>query len=293
MEGLLMRLSNPLPVAAVMLALLSAPAAGRAQPAAPQVPSVTVLLAGTATTWLNPNEPPYKVGITVKTKLERVGFRVVMDQATPHDYVLVLTYEETQGRQYPRLEYGTNIRCDMTLWRPGAGAPERLWSRRLETGTSWPTPVGSLYWEAVQNLEENPYYYYIGELVQGMVSTGEDEGAVFARVLRQKKLGSSTYESGGLQASGHVVANAEARLNAIRELGRLKDRRALPTLWDLAGARDEHDTAQRDTAIRAIGEIGDPESLDRLSALYNAETDDGLRIVLDKAMARIREQRKE
>jgi HEAT repeat protein len=86
------------------------------------------------------------------------------------------------------------------------------------------------------------------------------------------------------------VANAEARLNAIRELGRLKDRRALPTLWELAGAREESDTAQRDTAIRAIGEIGDPDSLDRLSALYNRETDDGLRIVLDKAMARIREQ---
>jgi HEAT repeat protein len=87
-----------------------------------------------------------------------------------------------------------------------------------------------------------------------------------------------------------VVANAEARLNAMRELGRLKDRRALPTLWELAGERDEHDTSQRDAAITAIGDIGDPESLDRLSALYNTDTDPGFRTVLEKAMARIREQ---
>jgi hypothetical protein len=271
---------------ATILALLSAPT----HSATPAGPSVTVLLAGTATTWLDLAEPPYKVGITVKTKLERAGFRVVMDRALPHDYVLVLAYQETQGRQYARLEYGTNIRCEMTLWRPGAGAPEQMWTHQVTTGTSWPTPVGSLYWEAVQNLEENPYYYFVGDLLQGLITAREDEGAIFSRVLQQKKLGSATYESGGFQATGHVVANAEARLNAIRELGRLKDRRALPTLWDLAGARDESDTAQRDTAIRAIGEIGDPASLDRLSALHNRETDDGLRDVLDKAMSRIREQ---
>lgn len=235
--------------------------------------------------------PPYNAAITVKTKLERVGFHVTFDQTRPHQHVLVLIYIETEGREYGKLQRGTNITVELALWRPTAGAPKRLWSRTIESSTSWPVPIGSHYWDAVQNLEENPYYYYLGELAQGLTTDEDDAGAVFTRALQQKKLGGSTHESGGVQAGGHVVANAEARLNAMRELGRMKDRRALPTLWELAGEKDEFDTSQRDTALKAIGEIGDPDSLDRLNALYNTETDPGLRAVLEQAMARIREQR--
>lgn len=257
-------------------------------------PPHTVLLAGKATTWLDLAKPPYEVVITLKMKLERAGFQVTMDSRHPYDLVLDVTYRETPGREYRRLERGTNILCELVFWNAASKPPQKLWMHRIETGTSWPTPVGSLYWEAVQNLEENPYYYYVGDLFYGLVTAQEDAGAVFTRMLAQKKLGSSTTESGGFQAMGHVVANAEARLNAVRELGRLKDRRALPTLWNLVEqatrSDKQEDVAQREAAITAIGEIGDPASLDRLSALYNTETDDGLRAVLEKAMARIREQ---
>jgi hypothetical protein len=270
-----------------LIVLLAGPASTQAD--TPQ-PAQTILLAGQATTWMALPSPPYNAAVTVKTKLERVGFRVTFDRAQPHQHVLAMTYIETQGREYGKLDRGTNISCEFTLWRVTSGAPEKLWSRTIESSTSWPVPIGSHYWDAVQNLEENPYYYYIGELAHGLTASQEDAGAVFARALRQKKLGGAPYESGGGQASGHVVANAEARLNAIRELGRLKDRRALPTLWELAATQDEHETSQRDTALKAIGDIGDPDSLDRLNALYNAETDEGLKAVLDKAITRIREQ---
>jgi hypothetical protein len=204
--------------------------------------------------------------------------------------VLVMTYLETEGREYGKLQRGTDITCELTFWRMEAGAPRKLWSRTIESSTSWPVPIGSHYWDAVQNLEENPYYYYVGELALGLAAGRDDAGDVFIRALGQKKLGGSTYESGGVQAGGHVVANAQARLNAIRELGRLRDRRALPTLWELAAEKDDSDTSQRDTALKAIGDIGDPASLDRLGALYETNPDEGLRSVVEKAMARIREQ---
>ena len=280
------------PLAAGFIMLLALPAIGRPAPpppAAPQ-PAQTILLAGQSTTWMPLAEPPYNAAVTIKTKLERAGFRVTFDKAELHRHVLVMTYIETQGREYGKLERGTDITCEFVFWRVESEGPKKLWSRTIESSTSWPVPIGSHYWDAVQNLEEHPYYYYIGELAQGLMTDGDDPGVVFTKALKQKKLGGATYESGGVQAGGHIVANSEARLNAIRELGRLKDRRALPTLWELTGEKDEFDTAQRDTALKAIGEIGDPDSLDRLNDLYNKETDPGLRAVLESAMARVREQ---
>ena len=277
-----------------LVILLAQTATGQPAPAAPPdrlQATQTVLLAGQAATWKPLAQPPYNAAITVKIKLEQAGFRVTFDQTQPHRFVLVLTYIETQGREYGKLERGTDITCEFVFWRVESGTAKKLWSRTIESSTTWPVPIGSHYWDAVQNLEENAYYYYIGELARGLAVTREDEGAVFTRALRQKRLGESASGGGGVQAAGHVVANAGARLNAIGELGRLKDRRALPTLWELAVERDEHGTSQRDAAIKAIGDIGDLDSLDRLSALYNTETDHELRTVLEQAIARIREQR--
>lgn len=280
------------------LALLAAvqPAGGEPPPSSAASQAVqTILLAGQAKTWLDLPEPPYNAAVTVKSKLERAGFRVTFDQAQPHHHVLVMTYIESQGREYGKLDHGTNISLEFTLWGIASGKPQKLWTRTIESSTSWPIPVGSHYWDAVQNLEENPYYYYVGELIQGLTTTREDENAVFARVLRQKKLGGATYESGGFQSAGYVVANAGARLNAIRELGRLKDRRALSTLWELVEqvrrSDEPVDTAERNAALAAIGEIGDQAASDRLSKLYETETDADSRTVIEKAMARIREQR--
>lgn len=290
--------ANRLPVWLASLAFLVAAQPVNGEPSLP--PSATsqaaqtVLLAGQARTWLDLPEPPYNAAVTVKSKLERAGFRVTFDQTQPHHHVLVMTYIETQGREYGKLDHGTNISVEFTFWGVSSGKPQKRWTRTIESSTSWPIPVGSHYWDAVQNLEENPYYYYVGELLRGL-TTQEDEGAVFTRVLRQKKLEGTTYESGGFQSSGHVVANAEARLNAIRELGRLKDRRALPTLWELVeqtrGSDEPVDTAQRNVALAAIGAIGDQMAYERLNRLYETETDSDLRVVIEKAMAQIREQR--
>jgi hypothetical protein len=276
-------------VAGMLTVLATVPVSGERTPAPP-----TILLAGQASTSKDLDRPPYNAAITIKTKLERAGFRVTFDRAQPHQHVLAMTYLETEGREYGKLQRGTDIICEFTVWRVTSGSPEKRWSHTVEASTSWPMAIGSHYWDAVRNLEENPYYYYIGELTRELANGRNDAGAVFADALRQQKLGGSTYESGGVQASGHVVANAEARLNAMRELGRMRDRRALPVLWELieqGGRSDElEDSAQRDTALRTIGEIGDPASMDRLSAFYNTHTEESLRAVAEKAMARIREQ---
>lgn len=230
-------------------------------------------------------EPPYKVAITIKSKLERAGFRAVFDPTQPHDAVLVINYQESPGPEYGRLEQGTKILCDVTLHRVAAGGRTPEFAYRLEAATSWPTPVGSLYWDAVQHLEENPYYYYLGELLRGWLTAQSDAGAVFSKMLRQPPM---TISMGGedTQPTARDVANQVARLDAIRELGRMKDRRAIETLLDLVGQPNQQEQL---VAVAAIGEIGDPAVLNRLTQLYESTPDATLRVSVERAIARIRQ----
>ena len=276
-----------LPGCLVMLGLLGPLELAGAEPAsdppaAQELPSGqpstnTILLAGQVNTWLDLAEPPYNLPVTLKMKLERVGFRVVLDPGQPHDVVLVIDYRESRGRQYQRLEHGTQITCTLALHRAEPPNTEPMLTYRFEAATNWPTPVVSLYWDAVQNLEENAYYYYIGELLRGYLTAGQNAVAVFSEVIQEPPVLFSTH-GGGRPPTGREVANQEARLNAIRELGRLKDRQALPALWALI---EQPDPAERATAVAAIGTIGDPGALDRLRKLY--ETDPDLRAAAAQA----------
>ena len=246
----------------------------------------TILLKGQVSTWLNQPQPPYQVVITIKMKLERVGYRVVLDSQQPHDAVLNIAYQETEGRQYRALQYGTDIRCEVALHLPPAASAPSVWSRRFESGTSWPTPVGSLYWEAVQNLEEEPYYYFLGELLKGWLDRQEEAPVVFISMLQESR-GRQTTEGGGFQPTARETANQGARLNAIGELGRLRERRALPLLWTLAQAPS---SPEGEAALTAIGEIGGRDSLDRLITFAESQSDPDVKAVAQKAMARARER---
>ncbi len=207
----------------------------------------TILLAGKATTWLDLPAPPYNIAVTLKMKLERAGFRAVLDPREPFDAVLVIRYDEAPGREYGRMEQGTVITCDLALRHPKG----ELWrTDRFEAATTWPAPVGSPYWDAVQNLEEQPYYYYFGDLLKGWLGSQQDAVAVFSEMLRQPPIRIAT--DGNQQITGQVAANQHARLNAIAELGRLKDQRALDTLRYLIGRADQ---AEREAAEAALQQL--------------------------------------
>ncbi|HKW86406.1 MAG TPA: HEAT repeat domain-containing protein [Nitrospiraceae bacterium] len=245
----------------------------------------TLLMTRQISTWMDVPEPPYRVAITIKNKLERAGFRVVFDPTESHDAALVISYQETPGQEYARLEQGTKILCEITLQQPGDGAHGQNFAHRIEAATSWPTPVGSLYWDAVQHLEENPYYYYLGELLQGWLTAQSDAGAVFSRMLRQPPL---IISMGGedAQLTAQAAANQVARLDAIRELGRMKDKRAIETLWELVERPNQQ---EREAALTAIGEMSDPAVLDRLIELRESQQETSMRALVEKVIARIRQ----
>ena len=243
-----------------------------------------VLLGGEATTWMDLPGPPYDVGVTIKMKLEQAGFRVTLDPDQAHDALLLVRYVETPGREYRMLEQGTDIVCDLSLRHPTMGT---VWNYRLEAATSWPNPAGSLYWDAIRNLEENPYYYYLGELLQGWVRAGEGAVPVFSRMLGQPP-SSTGMDTTVTSATARVVANREARLNAIRELGRLHDAQAAGALWSLA---ERSSPEERREAVTAIGALGDPNAVERLQALQVSTEDAELRAAVEAAIARLQQAR--
>lgn len=240
-----------------------------------------ILVAGRERSVSGMPETPYQIGMRIKLKLEQAGYRVVLDPQEAHDAVLLVEYQEVLGREYPTLERGTKITCGIALHHPAVG---KLFSYNLEAETSWPRPFGSLYWDAVQNLEENPYYYYLAELVRGWLTRQADSVDVFSTVLRQAPLHLSMDGSDEV-VTPRVAANLGARLNAIHELGTRRDARALETLWTLVW---QNSTVERKAAIAAIGEIGDPSSAERLTDLANSEAPSPIRAAAAAALARIR-----
>ena len=279
-------------VVLIAATLLDAPPAPAHMPASPHVakdwkesPASTtrILITYHRRTWLELPDPPYPAAVAIKLKLERVGYIVTLDPEQPHDALVVMEYKETPGRYYERLEQGTKITCSLRLHESGDLSVEPQLSYLLEAETSWPQPVSSLYWDAVQHLEENPYYYYFGELVQGRLAHERDPVDVFSVVLRQPPLSVSTAgESDPLSA--RIAANGEGRRRAIRELGLLKDSRALDVLWYLA----EHSIrTERKAAVEAMGDLGDPSALARLTQFHSAQTDPELRATVEAAIARL------
>jgi hypothetical protein len=189
-----------------------------------------VLVAAEVTSAPEVESSPYDVVIAVKLKLEAVGYKVVLNVQQPHDAVLLIEYEEMPGREYPKLEVGTKIVCQLTLYHPSVG---KVFSYPIQAESAWPRPFGSLYWDAVQNLEENAYYYYLGELTHGSLARQADVVDVFATALREPPQIQSLDGSDNIITS-RMAANQNARVHAIRELGLQRDRRALETLWPLA-----------------------------------------------------------
>lgn len=241
----------------------------------------TVLLSSKVTSWLRRGEPLYNITVAFKTKLGRAGFQVVLDPQQPHDAVLDIDYRESPGREYQPLQQGTKVSCQVALRHPILGV---VLAYHFEAETSWPVPAGSPYWDAISRLEENPYYYYFGELVQGWLTAQADAVAVFSAVLRQPpvKISSQGTEE---MITAQMAANLTARLYAIQELGLRRDRRALDTLWKLVAQPTAH---ERRAAIAAIGEIGDPASVEPLARLLESEPEPSIRAAAAAAIERIR-----
>jgi len=239
----------------------------------------TILVAGTVQTWLNVPSPPYNVGVTLKLKLEDAGFQVVFDPKQPHDAILYIQYEEIPSGQFQVLEQATAIRYDMKLVHDRLG---KIFSHHFEAEPN-AIPLGSLYWDAIGNLEEDPYYCFVGDLIRGYIDGDQNAQDMLMEVLVRPFTQKELVNAAGARGATQAIVQQRARLKIIQELGQgaFHTPEAQAVLWTVA---KKAQPTERGAAMTQLGEIGDTTFLSPLTTLLEKETDPEVRSAAEHAI---------
>jgi hypothetical protein len=126
-------------------------------------PTIQVIVQ--TSTWKTRGRLLYDVEGSILKKLSIAGFQAIHDRKKPHQYQLVVQYEEERGAKYGVELWGTTINASF-LFR-GAGMEEPIsWDiRETSTNTvSGPAP----YLDALLKFETHPYYFFLGSMLKSM-----------------------------------------------------------------------------------------------------------------------------
>ena len=127
------------------------------QPVLPLKEQPTIQVIVQASTWKTRGRLLYDIEGSILKKLSLAGFQAVKDAKKPHQYQLVVQYDEERGPQYGVELWGTTINVSF-LFR-GAGMEESLsWEIRE---TSINTVFGPApYLDALLKFETHPHYFF-------------------------------------------------------------------------------------------------------------------------------------
>jgi hypothetical protein len=227
-----------------------------------------------ASTWMPRGHTLYDAAATLRTKLAAAGFAVVPEETQTHELVLKVVYREERGQQIRFDMFGTDISAEILLEHTTAGPLLEMTIRESSSATVFGTPP---YLDALQKFETNPYYYFLGDIVRARVASRLDiTGGLIQglrRVAQRPPERGDQQEQLSMRPTDELYAS-DARENTIRELGRLKDRRAVPILTAML----EHpDGNVRLRSAESLGMIGAPESRPALERVAQHDRDPQVR----------------
>ena len=135
------------------------------QPILPNEAQPTIQVVVEGSTWKTRGRLLYDIEGSILKKLSMAGFQAVKDAKKPHQYQLVVQYDEERGAQYGVELWGTTINVSF-LFR-GAGMEESLsWEIRE---TSINTVFGPApYLDALLKFETHPHYFFLGSMLKRM-----------------------------------------------------------------------------------------------------------------------------
>jgi len=215
-----------------------------------------------ASTWRPRGRISFGIAPTLRLKLASAGLGVTEDPATPHHATLKVEYREQRGKQVSTNLFGTDVTC---LVRLDAPQDEENLSLFIHESPSYTDLVHAPYVEVVEKLQANPYFYFLGEIVRERMDTHVDTTGALIRALDRQvdhelhpqpitpldTLVSPAETFPDLD----VLFSAAAQQNAVEELGRLKDSRAVDLLERLTSHANR---LTRLRAVVALGEFDDP-----------------------------------
>jgi hypothetical protein len=214
-------------------------------------------------------------------KLTSAGFAVTEDPETPHDLTLTVDYREERGKPISISLSGTEITCVMFLDHPQQG---RLLYTKIHEKPRYAELVTAPYVEVVEQFQTNPYFYFVGDLIRGRIDADLDTtGALIQAVDRQfdrERHPRVATPLDTLESPAETFPDLDlhfadsARENAVEELGRLKDPRAIELLKTLMFHSEPR---TRLLAVLALGEFDAPFLASAMTRVVRADSDPDVR----------------
>ncbi len=222
-------------------------------------------------TWMPRGHTLADVAPVIRTRLIKAGFTVVREKKESHDLLMTVDYREEQGREIRFDYYGTDITGVFKVEHPTLGP---LLGFTVQASSPYPPTGAAPYLDALHRFDTNPYYFLIGDIVAEKVRQGSDlTGGLVRGVTRlsgeQSTAGDPSAGTHTMQ-SGDTFYGPAALVNAIAELERIKDPRAVPAF---TAALQHYDPKVRAKAVGALGQVGTAEAKPAVEALLAREQD--------------------
>lgn len=239
-----------------------------------------------ASTWRPRGRISFGIEPIVRMKLVSAGFDVTQNPEDRHDLTVRVEYREERGEPIGVNLYGTDIRCRILFDHPQT---DRAQSVDIHESPSYRV-ANAPYVEVTETLETNPYFYYLGSIVRGWHQNLDTTGALIEAVDRHF---GEDLQRPPVNPMATLVSPAEtfpdlpahfapsARQNAVDELGRLKDPRAIPLLERMTVSADR---TTRLHAVRAMGEFEAPSALSALARVVETDSDREVREAASRAL---------
>ena len=225
-----------------------------------------------ASTWKTRGRLLWDAEADIRAKLIAVGFEIVREKTQPHALTLTGSYEETRGRQFGINRYGTVLTGTFRIEHHEKGPLFEISIQEKATLT----PLGTLpYLDSLHNFLTNPYYHFLGEIVDGQIHENLDVHLVFLKELRAKVAHEAVSEVSensdwlpeGIHSmqQAHTLYEPVAARRTIGEFVQTQDDRIVGILPDLLNHPDVY------VKVRSVQAFGDFGVLKALSLLRDLE----------------------
>ena len=225
-----------------------------------------------ASTWKTRGRLLWDAPADITAKLIAVGFEIVREKTQPHALTLTGSYEETRGRQFGINQYGTVLTGTFRVEHHEKGP---LFKITIQERAAL-TPLGTLpYLDSLHNFLTNPYYHYLGEIIDGQVHRSQDARRVFlnellVRVAHEadpRVSDNPDWIPEGIHSmqQAHTLYEPVAARRAIGEFVQADDGRIVGILPDLLNHPDVY------VKVRSVQAFGDFGVMDALPLLRDLE----------------------
>ena len=225
-----------------------------------------------ASTWKTRGRLLWDAPADITAKLIAVGFEIVRERTQPHALTLTGSYEETRGRQFGINQYGTVLTGTFRIEHHEKGPLFEITVQEKATLT----PLGTLpYLDSLHNFLTNPYYHYLGEIIDGQVRRNQNARRVFLNELLAKVAHDADprvsdnpdWIPEGIHSmqQAHTLYEPVAARRTIGEFVRAEDDRIVGILPDLLKHPDVY------VKVRSIQAFGDFHVIEALPLLRDLE----------------------